>query len=1176
MPKKLLLAILSAILMPVVASAQSFLVDYFPVLVYGDTDIYKQVFNGVAVMFNNKTTVGFVTNVVGILAFIMIVWRLTFRHGSAGGGETGSAPWEMFFKQFAFLCIIMFVFLNPAFKSTVTIIDQRTFFGKQTIGGGASKIPIDNVPTVLAFVASGTSYLGYALVNLVDTAFASSKINGARYSDIGFMTNFSSLDRNKMLELPGPKNQAPNEERAIKKLIRFIEKCALPYEEITGDRLQAMEFGSSSYTGLDPNTWRYKDRIKHLEAERGVSCLDYYNNIDGQVTDAFKTWEKRAILSMGLNPGTAGPALKAMGESTLAAPDNVAGKKTNMSGLLQYHLRSSMDKAVAAARYNDSLGVTGASAEAINQSIFLFSAQTLPKALHILIAILYAIFPFMLVVVAIRGYPEGLKILYYFAGGMLSMELIKMSMALIHGIVSHITATNGAEILGAATGGNGQTVDYNNIVHGEAYFRYMAEQATLAADIGTAAMFMIPMVIATGQVKLLGSALGGAVTGHAPNATMQSANAEMAKANDAENRGADTVVAGYAAAAVMKGIEENNAAIASLSKMEYYNDFNKGQIGQQLQQIGSTIGYGSELKSAQDFAAVRSGGMFQGVQSAANMKSLGQEFESEQNFLNGKHSDGRALARTLGNDATAKTIGSARGLMAGDFFNEHGDFDMAREGNIYRQGLENQARISANQTAGVGKLGEFTRAEMNAIQYGAEAGALGQIAQGNSLRRVFGTGAGFQESYSAMANTQADMQNYTARETTRSAREHFGNSLRGGGSSGISFADAARGNADLKHDQFAGTAEGYNEVDHKDRPFQKLAAAQTQATGDSANNTIKSIQNKIEQEMKDNLNENFETEHIPIRESMLSSARSFASANTQKERQEILNRSTGTMAGDIKASKEADQVLEKETNRILGVLTDNLNQVREQDTDTRYNELGLTDKDKNAMAQSEFVRGLTDNMTQSNVGAVTGSDAMRSSGMMTGGGIVTNAGMNAMTMNSLQQNHSMMALNDRFSDNNSASLAKSMQDMGMNAAQISSIMSAKGADRANRFLAATRSSNLQGTFQGRSFNLAAGVDGQFHGSFDSRVSITGGVTADMGEAYSYLAYSAGGVKGARNWGTTKTVYNGVMDTIGTVGEVASLVRGGGKLGGIRKAFKGSPSQTGNAGGIVENGVMPRR
>ena len=164
----------------------------------------------------------------------------------------------------------------------------------------------------------------------------------------------------------------------------------------------------------------------------------------------------------------------------------------------------------------------------------------------------------------------------------------------------------------------------------------------------------------------------------------------------------------------------------------------------------------------------------------------------------------------------------------------------------HTQGLENQARISANQTAGVGKLGEFTREQMNAIQYGAQAGVLGQIAQGNSLRRVFGTGAGFQESYSAMANTQADMQNYTARETTRSAREHFGNSLRGGGSSGISFADAARGNADLKHDQFAGTAQGYNDAMAYAKaegitgsPFQEQARSDTKTKGNITSDNIK-------------------------------------------------------------------------------------------------------------------------------------------------------------------------------------------------------------------------------------------------------------------------------------------------------------------------------------------------
>ncbi|BAM32914.1 hypothetical protein HCBAA847_1684 [Helicobacter cinaedi CCUG 18818 = ATCC BAA-847] len=404
-----------------------------------------------------------------------------------------------------------------------------------------------------------------------------------------------------------------------------------------------------------------------------------------------------------------------------------------------------------------------------------------------------------------------------------------MSMALIHGIVSHITATNGAEILGAATGGNGQTVDYNNIVHGEAYFRYMAEQATLAADIGTAAMFMIPMVIATGQVKLLGSALGGAVTGHAPNATMQSAGAEMAKANDAENRGggADKVVEGYAAAAVMKGIEENNAAIASLSKMDLYNDFNKGQIGQQMQQIGSVAGYGSELKSAQDFAAVRSGGMFQGVQSAANMKSLGQEFESEQNFLNGKHSDGRSLARTLGNDATAKTIGSARGLMAGDFFNEHGDFDTAREGNIYRQGLENQARISANQTAGVGKLGEFTREQMNAIQYGAEAGALNQIAQGKALMDVHNRGQAFQDSYSKTAymNAHQSLSQQKGNAQAYDSETNGGNIKIAESMGRVSNASALRGHA--KSIQAAGNEENIisaNAGDAAEKTLQQVSS----------------------------------------------------------------------------------------------------------------------------------------------------------------------------------------------------------------------------------------------------------------------------------------------------------------------------------------------------------------
>ena len=155
------------------------------------------------------------------------------------------------------------------------------------------------------------------------------------------------------------------------------------------------------------------------------------------------------------------------------------------------------------------------------------------------------------------------------------------------------------------------------------------------------------------------------------------------------------------------------------------------------------------------------------------------------------------------------TIGSARGLIAGDFFDKDGNLSGGREGNIYTQGLENQARISANQTAGVGKLGEFTREQMNAIQYGAQAGALNQIAQGRSLQRVHGTGEAFNQSYDAMAETQADMQNYTAKESARAARAKFGDLA--GGHGGASFAASTYSNSRQKFDEMVGSANAYRD-----------------------------------------------------------------------------------------------------------------------------------------------------------------------------------------------------------------------------------------------------------------------------------------------------------------------------------------------------------------------------
>ena len=185
------------------------------------------------------------------------------------GGEAATPSWEMFLKQFIFLCIIMFVFLNPAFKATVTIEDERFYYAAQT-GGTASKVRVDNVPVILAFGASLTSTFGKGLVQTVDSAFGS--IQGARFSDIGFLENFAQLREDRA----APKF-AKTEKDFVEYFRTFVQKCALRYQGISGAAIEAVEVGKTSLQNLNPRIWQ-----PQLEATlyvNGYSCEEYYDKM---------------------------------------------------------------------------------------------------------------------------------------------------------------------------------------------------------------------------------------------------------------------------------------------------------------------------------------------------------------------------------------------------------------------------------------------------------------------------------------------------------------------------------------------------------------------------------------------------------------------------------------------------------------------------------------------------------------------------------------------------------------------------------------------------------------------------------------------------------------------------------------------------------------------------------
>ena len=447
---------------------------------------------------------------------------------------------------------------------------------------------------------------------------------------------------------------------------------------------------------------------------------------------------------------------------------------------------------------------------------------------------------------------------------------------------------------------------------------------------------------------------------------------------------------------------------------------------------------------------------------------------------------------------------------------------------------------------------------MNAIQYGAEAGALGQIAQGNSLRRVFGTGAGFQESYSAMANTQADMQNYTARETTRSAREHFGNSLRGGGSSGISFADAARGNADLKHDQFAGTAQGYNEGVAFDksngrdgRVFQESAKAQTHTQGKTTSNILKQEENNVK-----------ETEQASQRDANQAEYQQKVDASSQNAKTQL--EGVVKSIADIDTGKKdfrgnAIRAMSESAKEDFSKFATDVGSEHKANVDAAQKTLDAKTKELDTQAKGRSYDRMVDNMSDSNVLKYSQSSADVSSAYSTGimsNGMVTSAGMSAMVMNSMQQHHKMLAMNDTFGNTpqQKQALNEFMNNVGLSALEKQSVLSAGSpAERVNRFLSYTRANQLQGSYQGRSFNATLSTDGQFNGKFDSSVNFVGGYRSDMGEAWTYQVHRAYGSEGARNWGIVKSTYTGITDLI-SVG--TDFMGGIGKVGKMGKGFGG--------------------
>ena len=437
-------------------------------------------------------------------------------------------------------------------------------------------------------------------------------------------------------------------------------------------------------------------------------------------------------------------------------------------------------------------------------------AEILPMGFHYMLGIIYSISILVLIVSSALGYEKGTMVWKNFAKGLLTFQFVEIALVIVNATVNQYAAMHAADFL-SSIGQNPATI--TSIPY---YIHYVATMTGVAGILGVSAIFLIPGMVFSGEVGMAVGALSGLANKYKGNdiqtATSESAQQKAQNAaweSDLRDRaklehmglavppgmGATQFYAEY-----QKDIQAANAGFgAATMGMSVMNEAGHAVKGQTMQSItaGATLNAGATMD---DFVAAGAGQGMMSVKQVGSMKAYGSnsslpqsmkagEFEGTLNAAkdtwiadNGTMGD----AKTLGSDSSMQQLGKAKGLQKAGVFNEDGSINTTMkdavlgisEFNLYKQGLENQSRISANKTMGAGRLGELDNAQMTNVQRVAEAGVIGEIAKGQTLKDKYG------------ANLE-------------------------GGSAGVSYSNVAHKTSSLQEDKAIGTAKGYDKLNPK-------------------------------------------------------------------------------------------------------------------------------------------------------------------------------------------------------------------------------------------------------------------------------------------------------------------------------------------------------------------------
>lgn len=1130
-------------------------IDYFPVHFMGDVTPIKGVFNSVAMVCN----AGFVQTAVGIAVAISIT-LMVFNFIRAKIGFQGMA---------INIILSLLIVLGFFVKAQVSIIDSRTKLGASVVGA-LGRAEVANVPYPLALISSLGSFLSFELVRAIEPAITLD-VDAPTYTEFGFMKHLHYTFSKTQIDVSNP--AVVNWIGSYK---NYIIDCVRPYGDDYDLKMLSENVSLDIINPKKMNSTIAKNTPDLMKTQKGRKCQDVYNELSANfknngIADTIRDALRRGIGASN-NAVYANIANKA---SYLyqGVTDNSTGFDAYTNFLLRPMLQTNATNAKVASSIGVGGGITGSSAIA-NAEAFLSKARVdgaslsswlvwnewVDTALNIIVMLSYIIFPFVAMIALATPLETKISMAKNYFGGVLVVNLYPLGLAIIHSICIYFLHKNVGDML--------MGVGDTSPIYNAEYYKEIADYATISTILGSLFGITLPVVIYTGAIGKLMGALSRIASTQAGDVGSYMRESTNAQALNMVAQDVGSSVGSMERVSMVSGaIGASATKLGDWSQMEGEGaNQGRSRFLEAVKEADKANALSSNLSNSESLSYVASGG-FEGAKQAGMGAVMGNTMLNGHSWTDtdGTHSiSGSAIAKGTGSMAGAGAVASGIAGAESRIIDSSGGLG-GREGSDYNQGLINSQRVQQNQTIGLGKEGTLTLGEMANIQRLSASSFQGQVAQGEALKREYGTGGSnpmLGDGYKKDMITSSQDKWKQAKAMSSKLREMFGENL-DGEYGGKTRDEVLEGNTDMKLKGEVGSAIGYDKAkkfakekgltDNPDDIAMASSSIQTQAGLLSASKKIKNEKDKF-------LSDAIEENRSQIAKDAISSNANdkIARANSKAEywgnqiaslqnklqeaRKEYLNTAMNSVDGFADDSKI--QAIENQIKDAMG----RKQAWEELALQGGYNYAKQFDANVKGMSDSEAIFNIADKVSSMDAYSYSLSSAQfagtQAMGVANSTGGLTSAGYEGARIAGMERAKGL--LDNVATFGNAQSMDTFARDVGLSLGQRDALANAGSAsERAKLLSLMTLGRNISGFVGDKSFNVGfggAGTTTSYMGSINSQISRSMGFTANAGNGFSAMAYGAGGMGAMEGMAVASTAYS-------TASSIAKAVSQVGRIGG---------------------------